>query len=77
MCNDWCMTMFDPSNVPPHQLLTCDDASTYSTLPVRTIRHLFDTRAVPLVKVTRRLYVRAEDLDAYLEAQTIPARGEQ
>lgn len=70
------MVTLDPTTVQPHQLLTCEAAATYSTLPQRTVRRLFSTRELPLVNVGRRLYVRAGDLDAYLAAQVIPAHDD-
>lgn len=48
-------------------------AAEFGMLP-RTWRSIFDSRAVPLVRIGRRLYVRHADAIAYLEQQTIPAR---
>lgn len=47
-------------------------------LPIRTLEHLLYTRrAVPTVRLGRRLYVRRSDLLAYFAAQTVPARDGQ
>lgn len=57
------------------QLLDVAQAAELTGLPTRTVRHMFDTRAFPLVRVgTRALRVWSTDLAAYLDAQTIPAR---
>ncbi|CAL8975451.1 hypothetical protein TESS_TESS_00852 [Tessaracoccus sp. O5.2] len=60
---------------PIPELLTVADAAAETGLKERTIRHLFDTRAVPLVKIGTRLYVRRADLVAYLDSATVPAAG--
>jgi excisionase family DNA binding protein len=56
------------------QLYTPAEAAAAVNRPERAIRHLFDKRAFPLVKMGRRVYVRRSDLAAYLTASTIPAR---
>ena len=37
---------------------------------------LIRNRAIPLVKLKRRIYFDPADIDAWLESQKIPARGE-
>jgi len=56
------------------ELFTPAEAAAAVGRPERAIRHLFDKRAFPLVKMGRRVYVRRSDLEAYLTASTIPAR---
>ena len=46
-------------------------------VPLRTVRHLFDTRALPLVHIGRRLFVRQSALEDYLAANTHPARADR
>ena len=55
------------------ELLTVAQAAQESGLKQRTIRGLFNTRALPLVRIGSRLYVRRGDLLAFIEAATIPA----
>ena len=62
----------------PHQfpkLYSVKTAASATGLSERTVRHLFDKRCLPLVKVQNRLYVRADDLGRYLETNTIPAQA--
>jgi predicted DNA-binding transcriptional regulator AlpA len=56
-------------------LLDVPKAAEYTGLPVRQIREHFDRRRFELVKIGTRVYVRRSVIDAYLDAQTIPARG--
>lgn len=64
------------SNVSPAQdkLLTCKQAAELTGIPERSVRKLFDTRAIELIKFNRRLYVRQSTLNEYLAANTLPSR---
>lgn len=58
------------------ELLTLRAAAAVTGISERTMRELFNRRAFPLVRVNaRRLYVRRDDLNAYLANCTIPAGG--
>jgi hypothetical protein len=60
----------DPATDP---LYTFAQAAAAFNMNPRTWRGLFNTRAMPLVRIGRKLYVRRSDALAYLTAQTIPA----
>lgn len=53
-----------------YELLTVSECAESLNISTRHARHLFDTRAFPVVKVGRLVRVRRADLDAYL-AQNI------
>ncbi len=53
-----------------YELLTVSECAECLNISTRHARHLFDTRAFPVVKVGRLVRVRRSDLDAYL-AQNI------
>lgn len=55
----------------PLTLYTCDQVADRLNIPHRTARELFNRRAVPLVRLGRRLYVRHQDLTKFLDAATI------
>lgn len=53
-----------------YELLTVSECAESLNISTRHARHLFDTRAFPVIKVGRLVRVRRSDLDAYL-AQNI------
>ena len=53
-----------------YELLTVSECADSLNISTRHARHLFDTRAFPVIKVGRLVRVRRSDLDAYL-AQNI------
>lgn len=58
------------------QLLDVPAIATATGLTVRTVKDLiYAKRALPVVKVGRRVYVRHADLIAWLDRNTSPARG--
>ncbi|WP_375712261.1 helix-turn-helix domain-containing protein [Propionimicrobium lymphophilum] len=56
------------------KLLTCKQVAELTGIPERSVRKLFDTRAIELIKFNRRLYVRKSTLSEYLAANTLPSR---
>ena len=59
-------------DLSPDPLYTFTEAAAAFSMKPRTWRELFNTRALPLVRIGRRLYVRRSEVLAYLAAQTIP-----
>jgi excisionase family DNA binding protein len=57
----------------PRRLLDRKGITEYSGIPERFARRLLNERRLPLVKLGRRVFVWTDDLDAYLEGNTIPA----
>ena len=57
----------------PRRLLDRDGISEYSGIPKRFAVRILNERRVPVVKLGRRIFVWTDDLDAYLEGNTIPA----
>ena len=55
-------------------LYTVEQIADFLNMKPRFWRHVFDTRAVPLVKLGRRLYIRRSTALAYVDAHTISAR---
>ena len=49
-----------------YELLTVSECAEYLNITTRHARHLFDTRAFPVVKVGRLVRVRRSDLVAYI-----------
>lgn len=49
-----------------YELLTVSECAESLNISTRHARHLFDTRAFPVVKVGRLVRVRRVDLDVYL-----------
>lgn len=71
--------MFDDTkttNISPAQdkLLTCKQVAELTGISERSVRKLFDTRALDLIKFNKRVYVRQSTLSEYLAANTLPAR---
>ncbi|MGP6203911.1 helix-turn-helix domain-containing protein [Microbacterium sp. F2] len=56
------------------QFLTVEQAAAYTGTSVRMIRRLVDQRRVPVAKIGSLVRIRISDLEAYLEANTRPAR---
>jgi excisionase family DNA binding protein len=54
-------------------LLDVHGIAEYACVSERMARHILDRRLVPVVKIGRLVRVRRSDLDAYIEARTIPA----
>ncbi|MCP3756023.1 helix-turn-helix domain-containing protein [Streptomyces sp. TBY4] len=59
----------------PDPLLSITEAADYLGTGERMVRRLRAQRAVPVVKVGKHVRFRVSDLEAYLTAQTVPARG--
>jgi hypothetical protein len=55
-------------------LLNLREAAEYLNTTERQVRRLVSLRAFPYIKVGGLLRFRVSDLDAYLSAQTVPAR---
>ena len=63
----------NPLGIEP--LLDADDVTEALRLPSRRAAYrLFDSGALPVVRLGRKLRVRPSDLRAYIAAQTVPAR---
>jgi hypothetical protein len=59
---------------PERRLLDCKGITTeYRGIPERLARRILNERRLPVVKLGRRIFVWSHDLDAYLEANTLPA----
>lgn len=60
----------------PRPLLTYDypGASEITGLSVRTLRHFVAMRRIPFFRVGRVIRFRAVDLEAWMSANTVPAR---
>ncbi|WP_434141937.1 helix-turn-helix domain-containing protein [Leucobacter sp. gxy201] len=56
------------------RLLDVREAAELTGLSPRSVRQMFDERRVPLVRLGRTLRVWSDDLAAYLDACTLPAR---
>lgn len=63
-----------PTDLGPRRLLDVHAAAECTGLAARTVRRVFDERRVPVVKVGRAVRVWSDDLAAYLDACTQPAR---
>lgn len=62
-----------PKNNPPERrLLDRKDITDTRGIPERFARRLLNERRLPVVKLGRRIFVWSHDLDAYLEANTLP-----
>ena len=58
---------------PERRLLDRKGITEYRGIPERFARRLLNERRLPVVKLGRRIFVWSNDLDAYLEANTLPA----
>lgn len=56
-------------------MLSVPDAATYLGTTERHVRNLVYRRAIPYVKVGALVRFRLAELDAWLEANTVPAGG--
>ena len=54
------------------RLLDLKGITEYSGIPERFARRLLSERRLNVVKLGRRIFVWSHDLDAYLEANTLP-----
>jgi hypothetical protein len=61
------------AHAPIDPLLTAHDLIPYGLTPIQA-RRWFDRRVFPTIQVRRRLYVRRSVFEAFLEANTNPAR---
>lgn len=61
-------------NPDTRHLLDVPAAAARYGLNPRTVRRMFDERALPIVKLGRRVFVWSDDLAEHLEAATVPAR---
>jgi len=58
---------------PQRRLLDCKGITTeYPGISERFARRLLNERRLTVVKLGRRIFVWSHDLDAYLEANTLP-----
>ena len=58
---------------PARRLLDCKGITTvYPGVSERLARRILNERRLPVVKLGRRIFVWSHDLDAYLEANTLP-----
>jgi excisionase family DNA binding protein len=60
---------------PTPQLLTVRQAAALLNLAESTLRGWLCDRRLRFVKVGRRTMLRRDDLEAYIEAQTVPAEA--
>ena len=58
---------------PERRLLDCKGITEYRGIPERFARRLLNERRLTVVKLGRRIFVWSNDLDDYLEANTLPA----
>ena len=62
------------TNTLERRLLDCKRITTeYPGISERLARRLLNERRLPVVKLGRRIFVWSNDLDDYLEANTLPA----
>jgi excisionase family DNA binding protein len=61
------------TNTLDRRLLDCKGITEYRGISERFARRLLNERRLPVVKLGRRIFVWSHDLDAYLEANTLPA----
>lgn len=59
----------------PNPLYTAEQAAAAFGMKYRTWRGLFDSRALPLIRIGRRLYVRRSDALAFLTANAVQPRA--
>lgn len=65
-----------PTNPHPQpELLDVPAIEALTGLPRGTVRELVYCRRLPTVKLGRRVYVRRDALDAWIDANTRPARS--
>lgn len=57
------------------RLLTVDEASEYSGLPVRYLRRLIFERRIAYIKDRRRVWFTKADLDQYIESLRVEVVG--
>ncbi len=60
-------------SLPPPSLLDYDGAAVYLGDTPRHVERLWAERRIAAVKVGKKVRFRREDLDAYIEANRIPA----
>lgn len=60
---------------PTPQLLTVREAATLLKIQPDTLRHWLCDRRLPFVKVGGRTMLKRHDLEAFIEAQTVPAEA--
>ena len=61
------------TNPPEPRLLDRKGITDTRGIPERFARRILNERRLPVVKLGRRIFVWSNDLDAYLEANTLPA----
>ena len=66
----------DNENLGQDKLLTCRQAAELTGLSERSMRGLFDSRTIDLVKLGRRLYVLESALSRFIKANTLPSAKE-
>lgn len=62
-----------PQATSERRLLDRKGITEYRGIPERLARRLLNERRLPVVKLGRRIFVWTDDLDAYLEGNTLPA----
>ena len=60
------------TNTLDRRLLDCKGITDTRGISERFARRLLNERRLPVVKLGRRIFVWSHDLDAYLEANTLP-----
>lgn len=59
----------------PSTLVSVRIAAAYLGIKEDTLRHWLSDRRLPFTKIGGRTLLKRKDLDAYIEAQTIPAEA--
>lgn len=65
-----------PASAGHRRPLTIEEAAEYLGVGPRMVRRLIHERRIPYVKLGRPVRLMPEDLDAYLEARRVEARGD-
>ncbi len=59
----------------PPQLLSVSEAAALLNIQPDTLRHWLCDRRLPFVKVGGRTMLKRQDLEAFIEARTVPAES--
>jgi len=60
---------------PTSDLLSIPEAAALLRIKEDTLRHWLSDRRLPFTKIGARTLLKRRDLDAYIEAQTVPAEA--
>ena len=66
--------MTDTAVAIPNHLFTVDGLAQYLSVSRATVYRLIERRCFPVYRVARRLRIRAEDVERFLESQLTPER---